>query len=181
MKSRNPFQLAILLIVASAAPATAQSTPLFNFLTRTTIPIVIQCPGCNAANKNNRPVTPRPAPQPPETSTAGIGSLTYEYSDEVRQRVVGQVIESLRVDSPDTAERLERAFIANDVIGRVHEDMAEFGLDDNNLADAYAFYWANAWQVFSGRSQEPSDSEIMAVRSQTARILCINSTAQHCD
>jgi hypothetical protein len=160
------FQFAVALLIAIAAPATAQSTPLFNFITRTSIPIVIQCPGCNAANRNKRPKTTKVT-----VTKAEIGKFSYNPSAAVRQRIITQLAEDVRENDPDAAQKIEQNFISNDVIGRTNKIMVASGLNSNNLADAYAFYWANAWQAFSGRNENLSKTEIAAIRSQTTRIL----------
>jgi hypothetical protein len=164
MTIQKQFQLTVVLL-AIAAPATAQFAP-FDILTRTSIPIIIQCPGCNAANRNKRPKTPKIT-----ATKAEIGKLSYNPSAAVRQRNIARLIKDIRASDPDAAEKLERTFASNDLIDRMGEIMVASGLNSNNLADAYAFYWTNAWQAFSGRDRDLSKTEIVAVRSQTARIL----------
>ena len=165
MTIQKQLQLTVVLLLAIAAPATAQFAP-FDILTRTSIPIIIQCPGCNAANRNKRPNTPKTT-----ATKAEIGKLSYNPSAAVRQRNIARLIKDIRVNDPDAAEKLERTFASNDLIDRMGEIMVASGLNQNNLADAYAFYWTNAWQAFSGHNQDLSKTEIVAVRSQTARIL----------
>jgi hypothetical protein len=166
MKIQKQFQFTIILLLAFATPVTAQYTPLFNFITRTSIPIVIQCPGCSAANRNKRPKTTKTT-----VTKAEIGKFSYNPSAAVRQRVITRLAEDVRAKDPDAAQKLEQNFISNDIIGQMNKIMVTSGLNSNNLADAYAFYWANAWQAFSGRNENLSKTEIVAIRSQTARIL----------
>lgn len=167
MTIQKQFQLTIIFLLAIASPAVAQAP--FDILTRTTIPIVIQCPGCNAANRNKRPKTSK---TPTVTATkAEIGKLSYNPSAAVRQRNIARLINDIRANNPDAADKLERTFASNDFIDRIGKIMVASGLNSNNLADAYAFYWVNAWQAFSGRDRDLSKTELAAVRSQTTRIL----------
>ncbi len=127
---------------------------------------MFNCPGCNGANTNKRQQTTKTT-----VTTAEIGKFSYNPSASVRQRVITLLTEDVRAKDPDAAQKLEQNFISNDIIGQMNKIMVTSGLNSNNLADAYAFYWANAWQAFSGRNQNLSKTEIVAIRSQTARIL----------
>jgi hypothetical protein len=158
------IQFAIIVILSIATPANAQAP--FNILTRTSIPIIIQCPGCNGANRSKLPKTSKIT-----ATKAEIGKLAYNPSATVRQRTIARFIQGVRTNDPDAAEKLEQIFATNDIIDRMGEIMVASGLNSNNLADAYALYWTSAWQAFSGRDRDISKTEIAAVRSQAARIL----------
>ena len=169
MKLRKQFQLTVILLLAITAPATAQFTQNaqfapFNILTRTSIPVVIQCPGCNAANRNNRTKTTKTT-----VTKTEIGKFSYNPSVTVRQRIVTRLAEDVRAKYPDAAEKIEQNFISNDIIGQMNKIMVTSGLNPNNLADAYAFYLANAWQAFSGRNENLSKTEIVAMGLRTSR------------
>jgi hypothetical protein len=154
----------IILIIVIATPVNAQAP--FNILTRTTIPIIIQCPGCNSANRSKLPKTSKIT-----ATKAEIGKLSYNPSATVRQRTIAKFIQGVRTNDPDAADKLEKIFATTDVIDRMGEIMVASGLNANNLADAYTLYWTYAWQAFSGRDRDLSRTEIAAVQSQAARIL----------
>jgi hypothetical protein len=162
---KKQFQLAIGLFLAYSTPVNAE--PLFNFITRTTIPLVIQCPGCNSANKNKRPSVPvRTAVFKTDTS-----KLSYRPSTSVRRRTLARIVENTRVTDPSGAQKLEQLFASKDIIAEIGRGMATVGLKPNNVADAYAVYWINAWLGARGRNENSSKSQMIAVRNQAAEAL----------
>lgn len=48
------------------------------------------------------------------------------------------------------AADLKRLFSSVDVIGEVGKAMQSYGLDPNNVADAYAIWWVSAWSAATG-------------------------------
>jgi hypothetical protein len=159
------FQLAIGIFLVFATPANAQ--PLFNFITRTTIPIVIQCPGCNSANRGKRPSTPAQN----TTFQGNTAKLAYRPSNSVHQRTLTQIVENTRAQDPAGAQKLEQLLSSKNIIAKINQDMPRLGLQPNNVADAYALYWASAWQGAQGRNDDLPKSQMMAVRSQAAEAL----------
>jgi hypothetical protein len=159
------FQLAIGIFLACATPANAQ--PLFNFITRTTIPIVIQCPGCNNANRGKRPNTPARN----TILHADTAKLAYRPSTAVHQRTLTQIIENTRVQDPAGAQKIEQLLSSKNIIAKINQDMPRLGLQPNNVADAYALYWASAWQGAQGRNDDLPKAQMIAVRGQAAEAL----------
>ncbi len=160
------FQLAIGIFLVCATPANAQ--PLFNFITRTTIPLVIQCPGCNNANRKGK------RPNDPAKNTvpfAGTAKLSYRPSTTVHERTLAQIIANTRVKDPNGAQKIEQLLSSRNIVARVHQDMPRLGLQPNNVADAYALYWTSAWQGTRGLNDDLPKSQIMAVRNQAAAAL----------
>jgi hypothetical protein len=159
------FQLAIGSFLIFAAPTNAQ--PLFNFITRTTIPIVIQCPGCNSTNRGKQPSTPiKNTALQPDTA-----KLAYHPSTLVHQRTLTQIIENTRAQDPAGAQKLEQLLSSKNIIAKINQDMPRIGLQPNNVADAYALYWASAWQGTHGRNDDLPKSQMIAVRNQAAEAL----------
>jgi hypothetical protein len=64
---------------------------------------------------------------------------------------------------------MEQEFAAGDFIDQIGGIMSSVGLSKNNVADAYALYWVNAWQVANGDSSTPSAQTMQAVAAQAAR------------
>jgi hypothetical protein len=58
-----------------------------------------------------------------------------------------------------------------DVFGTIAQEMAAIGLNANNLADAYAVYWINAWLGSRGRNDDLPPAQFLAVRNQVAAVL----------
>jgi hypothetical protein len=161
---KRMFQLAIGTFLIFATPANAQ--PLFNFITRTTIPIVIQCLGCNSANRDKRPRNPAKS-----TISVNTAKLSYRPSTSVHQRTLAQIIENTRAQDPAGAQKLEQLLSSRNIIAKINRDMPRLGLQPNNVADAYALYWASAWQGAQGRNDDLPKSQMIAVRGQAAEAL----------
>ena len=159
------FQLAIGIFLVCATPANAQ--PLFNFITRTTIPIVIQCPGCNNANRGKRPS----APAQNTVSSARIAKLSYRPSTVVHERTIAQIVANTRAQDPNGAQKMEQLLSSRNIVAKVHQDMPRLGLQPNNVADAYALYWTSAWQGTRGLNDDLPKSQMIAVRNQAAEAL----------
>jgi hypothetical protein len=66
---------------------------------------------------------------------------------------------------------MEQLFAANDVIDLIDKRMMSIGLRANNVADAYAVYWTNAWLGSRGRNDELPKPQMIAVRNQAAQAL----------
>jgi hypothetical protein len=161
---KNIFQLAIGVFLVFATPANAQ--PLFNFITRTTIPIVIQCPGCNSANRGKRPNTPGQ-----NTTSQSGAKLSYRPSTSVHERTLAQMVENTRAKDPAGAQKLEQLLSSRNIVAKINQDMPRLGLQPNNVADAYALYWASAWQGARGQNDDLPKSQMIAVRGQAAEAL----------
>jgi hypothetical protein len=161
---KSIFQLPIGIFLVFATPANAQ--PLFNFITRTTIPIVIQCPGCNNANRGKRPNTPGQS----TTFQTGTAKLSYRPSTSVHERTLAQMVENARAKDPAGAQKLEQLLSSRNIVAKINQDMPRLGLQPNNVADAYALYWTSAWQGARGQNDLPK-SQMIAVRSQAAEAL----------
>jgi hypothetical protein len=159
------FQLAIGIFLVFATPTNAQ--PLFNFITRTTIPIVIQCPGCNSANRGKRPSTPAKN----TVFQTNAAKLAYRPSTSVHQRTLAQIVENTRAQDPAGAQKLEQLLSSKNIIAKINQDMPRLGLQPNNVADAYALYWASAWQGARGHNDDLPKSQMMAVRVQASEAL----------
>jgi hypothetical protein len=64
---------------------------------------------------------------------------------------------------------MEQEFASTDFMGQMGSIMSSAGLSKNNVADAFALYWVNAWQVANGDSSTPSAQTMRAVAVQAAR------------
>jgi hypothetical protein len=57
------------------------------------------------------------------------------------------------------------------VIAQINRQMFTYGFRADDLGDAYAAWWLNAWLAFRGRSDDPTPRQIAAVRAQAARAI----------
>jgi hypothetical protein len=165
------------LLIAVSIPSSAHAQQLMNFITRTTIPIVIQCPGCNARNQSksslSSPRLPleRLTPLAPNINSAK--SLTFRPSEALRRSNLKQFAEKTREVDPTGADQMEQMFASTDIIGAIGKAMVPYGLQTNNVADAYAVYWTNAWLGARGRNEDLSKAQMIAVRNQSASALLV--------
>lgn len=107
--------------------------------------------------------TPRVAPAP--------ARLAYTPSMERRRANLARFVAKSRKVDPQGAEALEKSLAASDVIGRMHRELASYGLRGDNVGDAYAAWWINAWLASRQRTEDPTPRQIAAVRVQAAQAL----------
>ncbi len=97
--------------------------------------------------------------------------LTFKVSSTVRRRNLAQFVAKTRKTDPEGAAKMERLFASTDVIGQISKAIAPYGLRTNNVADAYAVYWTNAWLGSQGRNDDFSRTQMIAVRNQAEKAL----------
>jgi hypothetical protein len=98
-------------------------------------------------------------------------SLSFKVSSTDRQKNITRFIDSIRTTDAASADNWAQVFATNDVFGAIDRAMADLGLDSNNLADAYAVYWTNAWLGAQGRTDDLPSAQLIAVRNQAAQAL----------
>lgn len=104
---------------------------------------------------------------PPATSAR----LTFAPSAEQRRRNLARFVATARQRDPQAAGRLEKLFASQDVIGQINRQISAYGFRTNDVADAYAAWWLNAWLASRGRTDEPTSRQITSVRGQAAAAL----------
>lgn len=126
--------------------------------------------GVNAAIRAN---VARSASRPPaeQRTRPAAARLTYTPSPDRRRDNLARFVAKSRTRDPQGAARLERLFASQDVIGRIQREMAGYGFRANDVADAYAAWWINAWLAAHGRTADPSRTQIDAVRAQAAQAM----------
>jgi hypothetical protein len=167
------------LLIAGSIPNLAHAQQLMNFITRTTIPIVIQCPGCNARSQSKnvqgksalssqRLTLDKLSPSPPSSNL--LRTLNYRFSESARLNNVKQFIEKARASDPSAGDELENTFTPI-VMRQMDAAMKGVGLSSTNVADAYAVYWTSAWLGARGRDDDLPSRQMIAVRNQAAQAL----------
>jgi hypothetical protein len=163
------------LLIFGSIPNFAHAQQLMNFITRTTIPIVIQCPGCNARNQNKNSLSTQRLPLERLTSVAPSAnfakSLDFRSSETLRRANLKQFAQKTRSVDPAGADQMEQMFASTDVIAAIGKWIAPYGLRTNNVADAYTVYWTNAWLGSRGRNDTLPKAQVTAVRNQAANAL----------
>ena len=98
-------------------------------------------------------------------------STLYTPSKARRAANLQQFVNRTRAFDPAGVEELTTTFAAGDIIEKIGAAVAPQGLRVDNLADAYAVYWINAWQATQGRTDTPSRTTIAAVSAQAEHAL----------
>jgi hypothetical protein len=106
----------------------------------------------------------RPAPAP-------TARLSYTPSMARRRANLAMFVERSRRKDPKGAARLQQEIAKSDIIGRMNGELARVGLRADNVADAYAAWWLNAWLASRQRTDTPPRSQIAAVRAQAAQAM----------
>lgn len=99
---------------------------------------------------------------------AGFAVLSYDVSLTRRAANLRSFVEKSRAANPSGAADLERVFASGDVIQQLDGEMRKYGLRADNLADAYALWWINAWEAATGAAATEDRGVVAAVRRQSA-------------
>lgn len=97
--------------------------------------------------------------------------LDFRPSIEQRKKNLAQFVAKSRKRDPQGAAQLEKLFASGDVIGQINREIGRYGFRTNDVADAYAAWWINAWLASRGRTDDPSRQQIAAVRAQAAQAM----------
>lgn len=108
---------------------------------------------------------------PRATPRVSIGRMAYAPSIERRRRNFAQFVARTRAKDPAGAARMQALFASTDIIAAMGRALAPFGLRTDNVADAYAAWWINAWLASRGRSDNPTRGQIDAVKAQATQAL----------
>jgi hypothetical protein len=102
---------------------------------------------------------------------APAGRLTYRPSLERRRANFAMFVAKSRKKDPVGAAMLEKELATSDVMGKMERELAGFGMRIDNVADAYAAWWLNAWLASRQRADTPPAAQIAAVRAQAAQAI----------
>lgn len=96
--------------------------------------------------------------------------LDFTPSMQRRRANYASFVERTRRVDPAGAAGLE-ANLKRDPIALAEPELAKVGLRVDNVADAYAVYWVEAWQAVHGVNGASSRATAQAVRAQAARAI----------
>lgn len=153
------------LIVTSSYPTAANA----QFAAMNAIRIDVNMGGFTKQALDDARASDNPKPKP--NLKLLLPSLKYTTSLAVRKKNLANFVEKTRQTDPNGADELAQTFSKIDVIDTVGKGIAQYGLRTDNLGDAYAVYWANAWLGSRGRSDDFDKTQILAVRDQAANAL----------
>lgn len=117
-----------------------------------------------SVNRRGRSGNMRVAPAP-------AVRLTYKPSMERRRANFAQFVAKTRKKDPEGAALLEKELARSDVIAKMGQALSGYGMRTDNVADAYAAWWLNAWLASRKRTDTPPARQIAAVRAQAARAM----------
>jgi hypothetical protein len=128
----------------------------------------------NSRSTNGSNPNSNPAPSQAARSSKRLASLEFKPSVKLRKQNIARFLAKLRADNPATAGQTVELPSVNAVMVQIDKSMASVGLKSNNVADAYAVYWANAWLGSRGRNEDLPKAQMIAVRNQAANALLAN-------
>jgi hypothetical protein len=96
-------------------------------------------------------------------------SLSYSPNKSRTVNNLRNFVAKSRASDPAGAAQMEQLFASMDVLVEIGNAMSSVGLSRDNVADAFALYWVNAWQIANGDSSTPSKQMMQAVATQAAK------------
>jgi hypothetical protein len=118
------------------------------------------------SNKPKDRVTAVSAPQ--------SASLEFKPSLKLRQQNISRFFSKFSANNSSGTGQTAQLPSPDVVMAEIDKSMAAVGLKSNNVADAYAVYWTNAWLGARGRNDDLPKSQMIAVRNQAANALLLN-------
>lgn len=116
------------------------------------------------------PVSGRGSASAPQRS-ANLAALGFSPSAARRQQNLARFVER---SNGDTALRQFSAQ-SGQIFPQLQALLATYGLDANNVADAYTVWWISAWDAAHGQTGTRPKSTYQAVRAQSAQALLSTS------
>jgi hypothetical protein len=105
---------------------------------------------------------------------ANISASSFLFSPSAartRANLAAFASKTRKVD-PEGAAKMEAMFASVDIIAEIGKNIAPYGLKTNNVADAYAVYWINAWEASRGIvGSTETRQRAQAVRTQASNAM----------
>ena len=168
---KNSSLIAAIVSLLYAPLAHAQYTPLINPLVRTTIPQIIQCPGCNKARSPVPDQTQKPLA---EDDGIDFSYLRFRPDPVLRVSITSQFAKALSNGSPKSPAG--RYVTSGEALRDMHKRMLGLGLSPNDIGDTLALFVASHWSFARGQAALPPQPAMQAVKTQFASILVAQPT-----
>ncbi len=94
--------------------------------------------------------------------------LSFSSSPQRTKSNLAHFVSKTREQSRSAGDDLERYFASTDVVGGTGDIMRSLGLDQHNVADAYALWWVVTWSAANG-TESPGDPETYQAVQRQAR------------
>ncbi|WP_117193440.1 DUF6683 family protein [Rhizobium terrae] len=169
--------LAGMFVLAAAimpASLSAQDTGWSNGFWSTTLPAITGTDTLGLALRNSLQDDDSPGESADTGSEAATtpptaaADLRYTPSHERRIANFANFVAKSRLSDPQGANNLAKLFSSQDVVEGMKAPLGAVGLRIDDVADAYAAWWINAWQAGRGRDEDVSRQMAIAVRDQAA-------------
>jgi hypothetical protein len=164
-------------IFFTAQPSSAQlnNLSLVNFTPNLVIPYVLNpCPDGDCGDSSGaRETKSRPQKSSAKRPVIDQTKLTYKPALADRRANLARFADKMGEADPATAADMKRSFAANDIIQSMGAGLAPYGLRIDNVSDAFAVWWINAWQASRGRSDDVDRATLQAVKQQVAQAMLV--------
>lgn len=119
----------------------------------------------------------------PGVSAPAADAAVFRYtpSRERRAANLARFVARSRAADPQGADNLVKVFASTDVVEQMRAPLAAVGLRIDDVADAYAVYWINAWQASRQVDDDVSRTTALAVRDQAARAMAASGMLRGAD
>jgi hypothetical protein len=104
-------------------------------------------------------------------TAAAVASLRYTPSLEVRKANMAKFIAGLKQMNAEAGAQMEQGLAQTDVIAVISEGIGKYGLDANNIADAYSVYLISGWMMANGRTDDPTAAQINGTRNMVVGLM----------
>ncbi|KGM31070.1 DUF6683 family protein [Inquilinus limosus] len=133
-------------------------------------PMLFEGPRISLQDHANRSsAAPADRSASPSGRQADARSFAYRPDPARRRANLARFVDRSRAADPQGAENLAALFAQGDLIERMRPELAKYGLVIDNVADAYAVWWINAWLASRGSHDDISAATAAAVRRQVVR------------
>jgi hypothetical protein len=112
-------------------------------------------------------VTTPPAPP----STATLAKLSFTPSLPLRKQIMAEYFKGLKEMNPEAGGQIEAALAQVDIIEMAGQAIGQYGLKTNDMADAYALYFATAWMGANGRTDDLTKDQVAGVQTMARNAL----------
>jgi hypothetical protein len=108
---------------------------------------------------------------PPPPSAATLAKLTFTPSLPLRKQIMAEYFRGLKELNPEAGGQMEAALGQVDIIDMAGQAIAKYGLKTNDMADAYAVYFASAWSGATGYTPDLTKEQVAGVQAMSRNAL----------
>ena len=165
--------LALMFGGFASQPAAAQISwqPNFNMVANINNAVVLNpCAYDDCKDDKAKPQKTQPAAQRP-AALATLAQLNFVPSPALRKRNFATFVDKMRPGNPAGAEQMAKMFASSDLIDQVGKSIAPTGLRTNNVADAFALWWATTWSASRGKADDKTRAQMQSVRALVVKVM----------